>query len=60
LKLYFFFAMVLWIAGDQTYMAATIALAVTGLAIVTFAMLASAKVCASMASKVLGLVGIPL
>ncbi|MBX3652142.1 MAG: hypothetical protein KF771_12295 [Burkholderiales bacterium] len=49
-----------WITGGQTYVGATAALATTGFAVVAFAVLASAQVCASIASKVLGLVGIPL
>ena len=55
-----FLAPVFWIAGGQTHLTATAALAATGLAVATFAVLASEKACASMALRVLGLVGIPL
>ena len=49
-----------WIAGDQSFVAATVMLTAIGLGFVVFAVVASAELCASMASKVLGLVGISL
>ncbi len=58
--LFLLLAIVFWVAGGQTYVVATAALTATGLAVVAFAVLASAQVCASIASKILGLVGIPL
>jgi hypothetical protein len=49
-----------WIAGGQSFVAATVMLTVVGLGLVVFAVVASAELCASVASKVLALVGIPL
>jgi len=53
-------AIACWIAGGQTYVLATAVLASAGLAVMAFSVLASAQACASVASKVLGLLGIPL
>jgi hypothetical protein len=53
-------ALIAWMAGGQTFVGATATLAAIGVVLMAFAVWASAHLCASVASKVLAIVGIPL
>jgi hypothetical protein len=56
---FFVLATVSWLVAGPSIVATTVVFVAIGLALVAFALLSSAQLCASVASKIAGFVGFP-